>query len=158
MERIPRAKDFMIKDVITFHPDTDVYEAIHILLERKISGTPIVQDDKIVGVLSEKDCLRILANGKFHELPGGSVSNYMSTPVHTIHPDADIFAVADIFLKNHFRRVPVVKDGKLVGQISRRDILRAIQEEDSSPIEDDKDYGYITNEMKASLSEGQKTS
>lgn len=158
MDRIPRAKDFMITDVVTLDPDTDVYEAIHKLLERKISGTPIVKDGKIVGVLSEKDCLRILANGTFHELPGGPVSNYMSTPVHTIHPDADIFAVADIFLKNNFRRVPVVREHKLVGQISRRDVLRAIQEEGSGLVEEEKDYGYITNEMKASLSDGSKGS
>lgn len=153
MDHIAKIANYMITKVIKLDPDMDVYEAINMLLEFKISGAPVVKDDQLVGVLSEKDCLRILANGSFHDLPGGHVKDYMSIVVRTVNPETDIFAAADIFLQHNFRRLPVVKDNKLVGIISRHDILRAIQNESKKNPPADKDYGYITKQMKDSLSD-----
>ena len=84
-------------------------------------------DGRLVGIISQKDCLRTLANGAFHDAPAGPVSEYMTEAVMSIGPDMDIFTVADIFLNNVYRRIPVVEDDVVIGQISRRDILRAIQ-------------------------------
>ncbi len=122
-------RDFMARKLITFRPDTNIYAAISTLVRNGISGAPVVGDQgELLGVLSEKDCLRVLANGVFHHYPAGPVSEYMTQAVMTVHPDTDMFTVADIFLKNIFRRLPVVEDGKVVGQISRRDVLRAVEE------------------------------
>jgi len=80
-----------------------------------------------VGIISQKDCLRTLANGVFHNAPAGPVSEYMTEAVMSIGPDMDIFTVADLFLNNVYRRIPVVENDIVIGQISRRDVLRAIQ-------------------------------
>lgn len=121
-------RDFMTKDLITFKPSMDIYAAIDVLVKSEISGAPVVDDNgKLIGIISQKDCLRILANGVFHNAPAGPVHEYMTEAVMSIDPDMDIFTVADIFLNNVYRRIPVVENGIVVGQVSRRDILRAIQ-------------------------------
>ena len=124
----PHVSDYMDKSFITLKPDMDVYKAIQILLDGKITGAGVVDDrEYLVGILSEKDCLRTLVHGAYSNLPSGKVSDYMTKNPVTIHPDLDVFTVADIFLNSTFRRLLVVKEGKLVGQITRRDLLRAIQ-------------------------------
>ena len=121
-------KDFMAQKLVVFKPDLDIYRAIDELVKAGISGAPVVDDDgKLIGFISQKDCLRVLANGVFHNNPAGTVDQYMTEAVMTIGSDMDIFTVADIFLNNVYRRIPVVDDGFVVGQISRRDVLRAIQ-------------------------------
>ncbi|HCW75728.1 MAG TPA: CBS domain-containing protein [Candidatus Marinimicrobia bacterium] len=122
-------RDFMTKKVITFKPDTPIYTAINTLVKNEISGASVVDEKgRLVGIVSEKDCLRILANGVFHNQPGGKVEDYMTDVVVSIQADTDIFTVADLFLKNIYRRMPVVEEGRVIGQVSRRDVLRAIQE------------------------------
>lgn len=121
-------RDFMTKDLIVFKPTMDIYAAIDELVKSEISGAPVVDDDgKLIGIISQKDCLRILANGVFHNAPAGPVSEYMTEAVMSIDPDMDIFTVADLFLNNVYRRIPVVENGLVVGQVSRRDVLRSIQ-------------------------------
>ena len=83
---------------------------------------------------------------------GGSVINFMTKAVATVTPDMDLFMVADIFLKHNYKRMPVVVGDKIVGQISRRDVLRAIQDGSSHEIDKNEINGYITKEMKGSLS------
>jgi len=119
----------MDKSFITLHPDMDVHDAIAVLLDQKITGAPVVDNkENLVGILSEKDCLRTLVHGAYSGVPGGGkVEDYMTREVDTIHPDLDIFTVADRFLNCSYRRLLVIKDKKLVGQITRRDLLRAIQ-------------------------------
>lgn len=121
-------REYMAKDLIVFKPADDIYAAIDKLVQAEISGAPVVDDDgKLVGIISQKDCLRILANGVFHNAPAGEVSQYMTEAVMTIDPDMDIFTVVDIFLNTVYRRLPIVENEVVVGQISRRDILKAIQ-------------------------------
>ena len=125
---MPNVREFMDKSYITLTPEMDVYRAIDIMLKGGITGAAVVDHkERLVGVLSEKDCLRTLVHGAYSELPSGKVSDYMTEEVTTIHPDLDIFTVADKFLNCPYRRLLVVEDGKLVGQITRRDLLRAIQ-------------------------------
>jgi len=121
-------RDFMTRDLIVFKPTMDIYAAIDALVKSEISGAPVVDDEgRLIGIISQKDCLRILANGVFHNAPAGPVSEYMTEAVMSIDPDMDIFTVADLFLNNVYRRIPVVENGLVCGQVSRRDILRAIQ-------------------------------
>ena len=127
----PLVTEFMAKKLITFRAETDIQYAIDILVKKKISGAPIVDENKkLVGILSEVDCLKLLVDGPYHKnpIPNGTVGDYMSTNLRTIQADQNILYAAYEFVQHGLRRLPVLKHDKLVGQISRRDILRAIQQ------------------------------
>ena len=128
MKKPPVIKDYMASTLLTLKPTTNIFDAVKFLLENKISGAPVVDDkNRLLGLISEKDCLKLISkrfDGKVSKI---NVADFMSTKVDTILPETDIYSAANIFLKNVFRRFPVVdKKGKLVGQISRRDVLQAI--------------------------------
>lgn len=128
MDVTPRVRDYMDKSFITLSPDMDVYQAIDIFLKKKITGAAVVDPKKkLLGILSEKDCLRILVHDAYSNLPSGVVSDYMTKQVVTISPDLDIFSTADMFFTYTFRRFLIVEKDRLVGQITRRDLLRVIQ-------------------------------
>ena len=153
MNKKPIVKNYMATRLVILSETMDVYFAIALLLKNKISGAPVINDaNQLVGILSEKDCLRVFANGSFHNMPGGDVGNFMTKTVATVTPEMDLFMVADVFLKHNYRRMPVVVEDKIVGQISRRDVLRAIQDGSSHKIDKNEINGYITQEMKGSLS------
>jgi predicted transcriptional regulator len=120
----------MCEDLITFTPETDLFDAINALLEYRITGAPVIDaQGNLVGLLSEADCLKAILTLTYHEEEmGGRVGTYMSEEVHTINYDADIIKVAEEFINNKRRRLPVVKNGKVIGQISRRDVLRAVEQ------------------------------
>ena len=152
MDTLHTVQRYMTQNVVTVHKDLNIYKAIDKLLHHHISGTPVIDDSgNMVGILTEKDCLRIMANGSFHEMPSGPASRYMSEDVKTVALGTDIFVVADLFLKNHFRRIPVSESKKLVGQISRCDVLAAVKDivdvkEKTSPPKE-----YLSEKMKNSL-------
>ncbi len=117
-------RDFMTTLMATLRQDMGIYEAIKILLKNKTSGAWVLDENKmLLGVLSEKDCLRIFANKAFNQIPTGIVADYMSKSMKSLHPDDDLFKVAELFLKNPFRRLPVIEHGILIGQVSRYDVL-----------------------------------
>ena len=121
--------DIMATRLITFRPDMNIHEAIRILLDKRISGAPVVDEDgALVGMLSKKDCLKIVFSSQYHDDWGGPVRDYMSAPVETLDAGLDLVSAAQAFLDSHFRRFPVVRDGKLVGQISRYDVLKVLTE------------------------------
>ena len=121
------AKDIMTERLTTLRPETDVYEAIDRLLKNKISGAPVVDEEgKLIGVLSEIDCINRLVQAAHEGAPTGSVEAFMSRDTKTIGPTADLLTIAHLFTHNTFRRLPVVDDDSvLLGQISRRDLLAA---------------------------------
>ncbi len=128
MKTLPTVREYMATKPWTLSPDTEILNAVEFLLKHRISGAPVVDKDKhVVGMISEKDCLKLLAEGVDHDIPHGSVDKFMTTEVESIPPDMDLYYAAGLFLKRSYRRFPVVDDGTLVGQISRRDILRAIR-------------------------------
>lgn len=119
--------DIMTTRLTTFSPDTGIHEAIRILLEKRYSGAPVVDaDGELVGVLSRKDCLKIVFDTSYHKDWGGQVGEYMSSPVETIDAETDLVSAAQIFLNSQYRRFPVMRDGRLVGQVSRSDLLHAL--------------------------------
>ena len=129
--------EFMATNLITFSPETPIETAIDTFLTQKISGAPVVNSEgSLVGILSEKDCMRTLFEASYYNNLGGYVKEYMSTDVTTIDVNETLSNVADSFLNSRFRRFPILEGDKLVGQISRRDVLRAIhylsKEEQSS--------------------------
>ncbi|MFQ6613575.1 MAG: CBS domain-containing protein [Fidelibacterota bacterium] len=128
MSRPLNVKDYMARDCITFTPEQNALEAIRILLHNKISGAPVVKNEnEIIGILSEKDCLPVILEASYHNDPGKLVKDLMSRKVTTVDADSSLMDVAEKFISTRFRRFPVVEKGKLVGQISRRDVLRAIE-------------------------------
>ncbi len=121
-------KDYMAKNLVTFSPETNVLSAIRTLLRHKISGAPVVDDDnQVIGMVSEKDCLQTFLGSSYYNEMGELVSEIMTSPVITVDANASIVEVAEKFLKNNYRRFPVLEQGELIGQISRRDILKAIK-------------------------------
>ncbi len=121
------ARDYMTRRLVTFTPDMDIHRAIDSLLQAHVSGGPVLAESgDVVGVLSIKDCLAIAFEASYHQQPGGKVEEFMSKEVETIEAGTDIVEVADTFLRSRYRRFPVVEDGRLVGQISRYDVLRAL--------------------------------
>ena len=81
----------------------------------------------LTGFISEKDCLKLLSSRIFHGTPSAHVSDYMTRDVTTIGPGTDIYTIAGIFLRNDFRRLPVVEDGRVLGQVSRRNVLLGME-------------------------------
>jgi CBS domain-containing protein len=128
MDKLPVVRDYMDRHVATLNPETDILDAVGFLLEKRVTGAPVVDKaGRLVGILTEKDCLRLIAEGVEGNLPRGSVAQFMSPNPETIPPDMDVYYVAGLFLKRTFRRLLVVEDGKLVGAITRFDILRVIR-------------------------------
>lgn len=122
--------DIMATRLTTFTPDMNIHEAIRILIEQRISGAPVLDSDGVlVGVLSKKDCLKIVFSARYHDDWGGAVREFMSTPVETMDAGQDLVSAAQTFIDSHFRRFPVLRDGRLVGQVSRHDILKVLTEE-----------------------------
>jgi len=125
---LPKVRDFMDQKVPTLEPTDDILDAISLLLKHRRTGAPVVDEEgKVVGIVTEKDCLRLVAKGSDLHLSPGPVSGFMTREVVTVPPDMDIYFAAGLFLSKSFRRLPVVEKGKLVGAITRFDILRAVE-------------------------------
>jgi len=122
-----RARDIMVTKLITLSPDMKLLDAAKRLFKNSISGAPVVdQSGNLIGVFSEKDVMSALINAVYNEFPSVEVSSYMSRNLQTITENADLLTIAQIFQRNDFRRLPVVRDQKLVGQISRRDVMESV--------------------------------
>ena len=122
-------KDYMTATLVTFAPDMDVQAAIQKLVKNQIAGAPVVDNQgTLIGMLSEKDCLKVALDSSYNECPAGKVSEYMSHSVATVHAETSIVEVAKLFLREPYKRYPVLEENRLVGQISRHDVLRALQE------------------------------
>jgi len=126
---------YMATDLVTFTPEDEIGLVIKTLISKGYSGAPVINDKReLVGVISEQDCLRVMIDSAYHNQPISKerVADYMSRDVMTIDIDADVLDVANLFLKFRFRRFPVVENGILRGQVSKRDILRAAKNIKSS--------------------------
>ena len=121
-------KDYMTKTLVTFKRDTNILDAIHTLVEHRIAGAPVVDDaGNLVGMLSELDCLKVALQAGYYGEYGGPVADYMSGDVMTVNAEMSIVDLAQRFLDSRYRRFPVTDRNRLVGQISRRDALRALE-------------------------------
>ena len=120
---------YMATELVSFSPDDDIIHAMRVLLDRHFSGAPVLDGSgKLVGMLSQKDCLAIVYNTAYHQDWGGQVEQYMARNVEHIDVGCSILEAAEKFLHSNFRRFPVLRSGRLVGQISRHDIMRALDE------------------------------
>jgi CBS domain-containing protein len=123
----PRIRDYMAQRLVLLSPDTEINRAAAVLLDRGISGAPVVDArGGLVGVLSKKDCLRAALHASYYRDWGGTVERYMTRDPQTLDADMDIVEAAEAFLSSSFRRFPVLSEGALVGQVSRADVLRGL--------------------------------
>ncbi|MTE26147.1 CBS domain-containing protein [Winogradskyella ouciana] len=123
-----KVKDYMTTNLITFKPDQSVQQVVECLIKYKISGGPVVNDkNELVGIISEGDCLKHLSESRYYNMPleQDNVEKRMVANVETIDGNMDVFDAANKFLQSKRRRFPIVENGKLVGQISQKDILKA---------------------------------
>lgn len=123
-----KVSDYMSRELIYFKPEQTVEEVIQTLIKNKISGGPVVNDNnELVGVISEGDCLKQISESRYYNMPmeQHTVENRMIKEVETIDGNMNIFDAANKFLESKIRRFPIVENGKLVGQISQKDVLKA---------------------------------
>ncbi|WFB35068.1 CBS domain-containing protein [Kiritimatiellota bacterium B12222] len=152
MTKVPLVESFMTTKVVTLSPDLNIYEAILKMMKLDVSGAPVTEEGVLLGMLSEKDCMGIFASAAYSSLPGGTVAEYMVPHPETIGMKADLFTVAGILMHRSYRRLPVVDEGKLMGVVSRTDVLRASAELWKHPEGRDwSDSKYLTRELKAML-------
>jgi CBS domain-containing protein len=118
----------MKTDFISVSPDMDAYEAIHLLLTHHVSALPVVgAEGALVGILSERSCLEAYVRAEYYNSPPALVKDLMTAEVISVKHDTDILAAAALFSEKKFHHLPVLRNSRLVGQISRRDVIRALE-------------------------------
>ena len=150
MTKALHAGDIMVTKLFTLRPETKLLDAAKLLIKKSISGAPVVdQDGNLIGVFSEKDVLTALIDAAYDEFPSSEVSSYMSRDLHRITEDVDPLKIAQIFKSEGLRRLPVVRGQQLVGQISRRDVMKSVVKL-LDPAEDHKAAGLYLSALRPS--------
>ena len=120
-----RAKDIMVQSVVCTRPEMPIYDAVRLLAQRRITGMPVVDDElKLVGVLSEKDVLKVLYATE--DNVEQTVSDYMNVGAVSLDVNDTLIDLCDCLTENTFRRVFITDEGKLAGVVSRSDVIIAI--------------------------------
>jgi CBS domain-containing protein len=117
-----------LNNMVTFKPDQPIQDVISTIVNKKIAGAPVLDDQHhLVGIISEKDCLRLIVDQAYYNMPPETrkVSDYMTPKVQSLSPKTTVVVAAIEFLNSPIRRFPIVENGMLIGQVSRRHILRA---------------------------------
>lgn len=122
-----RVSDYMTREPLSVTADTEVMRVVNLLVTKDVSGVPVVDNDmKLVGILTERDCIEVALQAGYFDEIGGTVEQFMTADVVSVEPDTPLMDIAEIFAHAPFRRCPVTEEGRLVGLICRRDILRAL--------------------------------
>jgi CBS domain-containing protein len=124
-----QVRDYMSRALVVLNSGMEILQALDTFVRKDISAAPVVDESgALIGILTEKDCMKVALNAAYHSEYGGIVADYMTASVISVHPDDGIVALAERFLSERYHRYPVVENGRLVGVISRRDIVRALGE------------------------------
>lgn len=122
----PLARDIMETRLITLAPEMDVFDGVEVLIKHRISGAPVVDEEhQLLGIFSEKSVMKVLVDATYEQRPSHRVDAFMNRQPRTIDGNMALVSIAQIFLTTPFRRLPVISNGKLVGQVSRRDVVEA---------------------------------
>ncbi|MEM6929200.1 MAG: CBS domain-containing protein [Myxococcota bacterium] len=121
--------DIMDRRATTLSPSQSLREAFAHLEAEEKAGAPVVHDGRVVGFLSQLDCIRAMSTSAFHRRPTGVVQDHMTAPTITTVPDADLFNVAEEFLESGHHHLPVVDEaGGLLGVVALSDVCRGLVE------------------------------
>lgn len=126
-----KVSDYMTTNLITFTPDQPIESVIQALIKHRISGGPVVNaNNELIGIISEGDCIKQISDSRYYNMPlqDQTIEKLMVKNVDTIDGNMNIFDAANKFLATKRRRFPILENGKLVGQISQKDILKAAME------------------------------
>ncbi len=130
MEAIPIIRDIMRAPSAGLTVDMDIYQGMAALRNKHAAALPVQDaEGQLVGILTEKDCLRVLSHNaydSYHLMAGGKIQEYMSPVKAVLHADMDLFRGTSLFLETNFTNLPVMEEGRLVGCVSRQDMLQAI--------------------------------
>jgi len=122
-----RVRDIMVTKPVVFTSDTDLLDAVSTLVDRRITGAPVVDArGNLIGLLTERDFLRAALVAGYHGERGGCVGDYMSRDVEAVNADDSLLDLATRFVETKRRRYPVIEDNRVVGVVVRRDVLRAV--------------------------------
>lgn len=126
---MPSARDYMSRSLTVLSPEQDVVRAMQILVDAGVSGAPVVDaHGNLKGLLTQRDCLSAAFRASYHGETAGRVADYMSCDVETVPAETPLVELIERFYRSKRRRFPVLEENQLVGQISRRDVLRAFLE------------------------------
>ena len=123
-----KVSDYMTTNLITFTPNQTIESVMQALIKNRISGGPVVNEkNELVGIISEGDCIKQISESRYYNMPmqDKTIEKHMAMNVETIDGNMNIFDAANRFLEAKRRRFPIVENGKLVGQISQKDVLKA---------------------------------
>jgi predicted transcriptional regulator len=123
-----KVSDYMTTNLITFSPNQTIESVMQALIKNRISGGPVVNEkNELIGIISEGDCIKQISESRYYNMPmqDQSIEKHMALNVETIDGNMNIFDAASKFLEARRRRFPIVENGKLIGQISQKDILKA---------------------------------
>lgn len=124
MQPTMTAKDCMNRNVNSVRPDDDILTVVGVLVNHDVSGVPVIDNiGNLLGMITEKDCMAIAVNAGYYGECGGRVSDIMSPNVVTVDTDTPLMEIAEVFSNATFRRLPVLESGRVVGVVSRRDVL-----------------------------------
>lgn len=127
MEPTMTIRECMARDLVLLRPEMDLHAAMRLFVDHNVSGAPVVDaHGSLLGVLSDKDCFRAAVHASYHAEPWGPVSSHMSSPAETLDADTALVEAVEIFYRRPYRRYPVVSGGRLIGMLTRRDVMRAL--------------------------------
>ena len=151
----PVVSDLMITEVVTVSPDTTLEEVVSLLVNKAVATAPVVVEQngnkELVGIITEKDCIEFLSNEVFFGNPDAIAKNMMERFPLCVTPETDIFCAATIFTQYGHRHLPVVREKRLLGMVSRRDVLDGLFEfhkrvaEATSEAKSPLDYHEVAN-------------
>ncbi len=119
--------DYMTKRMVTLTPDTNVIDAIKILLDHKITSAPVIDPrSHLLGMFSEKDGMKVCLESVYNQGMSGVVGDYMTTDTISVDAESSIVDLAEKFHPSSVRSFPVFQDGEFIGIISRTDVLKAL--------------------------------
>lgn len=122
-----KVRDCMSKNIILFRKGQSIIEVVETIMRYRISGGPVVdENDKLIGVISEGDCIKQISDSRYYNMPMELtlIEDYMTKGIDTISPDTNLFDAAQKFISSKHRRFPVVENDKILGIVSQKDVLR----------------------------------
>lgn len=130
MVEVPTVRKCMKSAKRSLKVTDDMLQAMRVLIGEHFPAIPVVDDDnRVVGILSEKNCLQTICRWANEQVAGGTVGDHMSPLLHTVNADMDLLAAAAEFISCNFVSLPVVvEEDLLVGAISRQDVLTGIRD------------------------------
>jgi predicted transcriptional regulator len=123
-----KVSDYMTRNLITFSPNQSIESVMESLIKNRISGGPVVNEhNELIGIISESDCIKQISESRYYNMPmqNDTIESHITKNVDTIDGNMNIFDAANKFSNSKRRRFPIVENGKLVGQISQKDVLKA---------------------------------